>query len=207
MEQLINQNPRFSDPILRQYYALNMTEYYVYKNDLNTASTQNLKHIFEVKKLKKNQDIAQAYQSRSFLFLIKNNKDSSLFYTRLSSKFAKRSDSRIELALCFHNESKIHAHFGDLEVAVEKELLALQFAEKYNLSYYESVFNRTISNYSLEVQNSKESKNYIRKALDISKKLYDQRSIALCEISQGGILIFDQSFTEAIELLEVAIKN
>ena len=207
MEQLINQNPQFSDPILRQYYALNMTEYFVYKNDLTTASTQNLKHIFQVKKLKKNQDIAQAYQSRSFLFLIKNNKDSSLFYTRLSSKFAKRSDSRIELALCFHNESKIHAHFGDLEVAVEKELLALQFAEKYNLSYYESIFNRTISNYSLEVQNSKESKNYIRKALDISKKLYDQRSIALCEISQGGILIFDQSYTEAIELLEVSIKK
>jgi sensor histidine kinase YesM len=207
MEQLINQKPQFSDPILRQYYALNMTEYYVYKNDLTTASTQNLKHIFEVKKLKKNQDIAQAYQARSFLFLIKNNKDSSLFYTRLSSKFAKRSDSRIELALSFHNESKIHAHFGDLEVAVEKELLALQFAEKYNLSYYESVFNRTISNYSLEVQNSKESKNYIRKALDISKKLYDQRSIALCEISQGGILIFDQSFSEGIALLEVAIKK
>ena len=207
MGQLINQNPQFSDPILRQYYALNMTEYFVYKNDLATASTQNLKHIFQVKKLKKNKDIAQAYQSRSFLFLIKNNKDSSLFYTRLSSKFAKRSDSRIELALCFHNESKIHAHFGDLELAVEKELLALQFAEKYNLSYYESIFNRTISNYSLEVQNSKESKNYIRKALDISKKLYDQRSIALCEISQGGILIFDQSFTEGIELLEIAIKK
>ena len=207
MEQLINQNPQFSDPILRQYYALNMTEYFVYKNDLATASAQNLKHIFQVKKLKKNQDIAQAYQSRSFLFLIKNNKDSSIFYTRLSSKFAKRSDSRIELALSFHNESKIHAHFGDLEVAVEKELLALQFAEKYNLSYYESIFNRTISNYSLEVQNSKESKNYIRKALAISKKLYDQRSIALCEISQGGILIFDQSYTEAIELLEVAIKK
>ena len=92
-------------------------------------------------------------------------------------------------------------------MAVEKELLALQFAEKYNLSYYESIFNRTISNYSLEVQNSKESKNYIRKALDISKKLYDQRSIALCEISQGGILIFDQSYTEAIELLEVSIKK
>ena len=207
MGQLINQNPQFSDPILRQYYALNMTEYFVYKNDLATASTQNLKHIFQVKKLKKNKDIAQAYQSRSFLFLIKNNKDSSLFYTRLSSKFAKRSDSRIELALCFHNESKIHAHFGDLELAVEKELLALQFAEKYNLSYYESIFNRTISNYSLEVQNSKESKNYIRKALDISKKLYDQRSIALCEISQGGILIFDQSYTEAIGLLEVSIKK
>ena len=207
MEQLINQNPQFSDPILRQYYALNMTEYFVYKNDLTTASTRNLKHIFQVKKLKKNKDIAQAYQSRSFLFLIKNNKDSSLFYTRLSSKFAKRSDSRIELALSFHNESKIHAHFGDLELAVEKELLALQFAEKYNLSYYESIFNRTISNYSLEVQNSKESKNYIRKALDISKKLYDQRSIALCEISQGGILIFDQSYTEAIGLLEVSIKK
>ena len=207
MEQLINQNPQFSDPILRQYYALNMTEYFVYKNDLATASTQNHKHIFQVKKLKKNKDIAQAYQSRSFLFLIKNNKDSSLFYTRLSSKFAKRSDSRIELALSFHNESKIHAHFGDLELAVEKELLALQFAEKYNLSYYESIFNRTISNYSLEVQNSKESKNYIRKALDISKKLYDQRSIALCEISQGGILIFDQSYTEAIGLLEVSIKK
>lgn len=207
MEQLINQNPQFADPILRQYYALNMTEYFVYKNDLTTASTRNLKHIFQVKKLKKNKDIAQAYQSRSFLFLIKNNKDSSLFYTRLSSKFAKRSDSRIELALSFHNESKIHAHFGDLELAVEKELLALQFAEKYNLSYYESIFNRTISNYSLEVQNSKESKNYIRKALDISKKLYDQRSIALCEISQGGILIFDQSYTEAIGLLEVSIKK
>lgn len=207
MEQLINQNPQFGDPILRQYYALNMTEYFVYKNDLTTASTRNLKHIFQVKKLKKNKDIAQAYQSRSFLFLIKNNKDSSLFYTRLSSKFAKRSDSRIELALSFHNESKIHAHFGDLELAVEKELLALQFAEKYNLSYYESIFNRTISNYSLEVQNSKESKNYIRKALDISKKLYDQRSIALCEISQGGILIFDQSYTEAIGLLEVSIKK
>jgi len=207
MEGLEKQNPSFTNPTLRHFYVLNITKVWLYKNDLIKASKFNLLNLAESKKSNINRNISQAYQNRALLFLIRNMKDSSLYYAKLSTKFAKRSDSRIELALSFHNESLIQSHFGDIELAVEKELLALQMAEKLNLFYFESFFNRTISNYSLEVKNIKESYFYLAKAMSLAQKLKDARSIALCEISQGGILMNDSRCIEAIALLKKSIKK
>ncbi len=207
MSELINRQPQFKEQLLIHYFAINTTKYWIHKNNLINASNSSLKNIFEARRSKVNRNISQAYQNRAFLFRVKNMKDSAVFYSILSTKYAKRSDSRIDLALSFHNESLIQAHFGELELAVEKELLALQIAEKLNLIYLESMFNRMICNYSLEVLNIKESYVYLKKAKSLATKLNDERSIALCEISESGILIRDFKYNDAITLLEKAIKK
>ena len=207
MSELINRQPQFKEQLLIHYFAINTTKYWIHKNNIIEASNSSLKNIFEARRSKVNRNISQAYQNRAFLFRVKNMKDSAVFYSILSTKYAKRSDSRIDLALSFHNESRIQAHFGELELAVEKELLALQVAEKLNLIYLESMFNRMICNYSLEVLNIKESYVYLKKAKLLAIKLNDERSIALCEISESGILISDFKYNDAIILLEKAIKK
>ena len=207
MSELINRQPQFKEQLLIHYFAINTTKYWIHKNNIIEASNSSLKNIFEARRSKVNRNISQAYQNRAFLFRVKNIKDSAVFYSILSTKYAKRSDSRIDLALSFHNESLIQAHFGELELAVEKELLALQIAEKFNLIYLESMFNRMICNYSLEVLNIKESYVYLKKAKLLATKLNDERSIALCEISESGILISDFKYNDAIILLEKAIKK
>ena len=207
MSELINRQPQFKEQLLIHYFAINTTKYWIHKNNIIEASNSCLKNIFEARRSKVNRNISQAYQNRAFLFRVKNIKDSAVFYSILSTKYAKRSDSRIDLALSFHNESLIQAHFGELELAVEKELLALQIAEKFNLIYLESMFNRMICNYSLEVLNIKESYVYLKKAKLLATKLNDERSIALCEISESGILISDFKYNDAIILLEKAIKK
>ena len=207
MSELINRQPQFKEQLLIHYFAINTTKYWIHKNNIIEASNSSLKNIFEARRSKVNRNISQAYQNRAFLFRVKNIKDSAVFYSILSTKYAKRSDSRIDLALSFHNESRIQAHFGELELAVEKELLALQIAEKLNLIYLESMFNRMICNYSLEVLNIKESYVYLKKAKLLAIKLNDERSIALCEISESGILISDFKYNDAIILLEKAIKK
>ena len=207
MSELINRQPQFKEQLLIHYFAINTTKYWIHKNNIINASNSSLKNIFEARRSKVNRNISQAYQNRAFLFRVKNMKDSAVFYSILSTKYAKRSDSRIDLALSFHNESVIQAHFGELELAVEKELLALQIAEKLNLIYLESMFNRMICNYSLEVLNIKESYVYLKKAKSLATKLNDERSIALCEISESGILISDFKYNDAIILLEKAIKK
>ena len=207
MSELINRQPQFKEQLLIHYFAINTTKYWIHKNNIIEASNSSLKNIFEARRSKVNRNISQAYQNRAFLFRVKNIKDSAVFYSILSTKYAKRSDSRIDLALSFHNESRIQAHFGELELAVEKELLALQIAEKFNLIYLESMFNRMICNYSLEVLNIKESYVYLKKAKLLATKLNDERSIALCEISESGILISDFKYNDAIILLEKAIKK
>ncbi len=207
MSELINRQPQFKEQLLIHYFAINTTKYWIHKNNIIEASYSSLKNIFEARRSKVNRNISQAYQNRAFLFRVKNIKDSAVFYSILSTKYAKRSDSRIDLALSFHNESRIQAHFGELELAVEKELLALQIAEKFNLIYLESMFNRMICNYSLEVLNIKESYVYLKKAKLLATKLNDERSIALCEISESGILISDFKYNDAIILLEKTIKK
>ena len=207
MSELINRQPQFKEQLLIHYFAINTTKYWIHKNNIIEASNSSLKNIFEARRSKVNRNISQAYQNRAFLFRVKNMKDSAVFYSILSTKYAKRSDSRIDLALSFHNESRIQAHFGELELAVEKELLALQIAEKLNLIYLESMFNRMICNYSLEVLNIKESYVYLKKAKSLAIKLNDERSIALCEISESGILISDFKYNDAIILLEKTIKK
>ena len=207
MESLIRQNPLFASSLINHYYALNTTKYLIYNKDFINASRNNLNNILIAKKSKINRYISQAYQNRSLLFRISNNRDSSVYYATLSTKYAKRSDSREDLAFSFHNEAIIQSHFGELELAVEKELLALQLAEKYNLLYFESMFNRVISNYSIEVLNIKESYAYLRKADKLAKKLNDERSIALCRVIEGSILINNLKSIEAIPLLKNAIST
>lgn len=207
MNSLIRQNPGFSQPILKHYYAINFTKFCLYKNALSQAFDSNLKNIAEAKKTMINRNISQAYQNHAHYFRINNTKDSSLYYARLATKYAKRSDARNELALSFHYESQIHAHFGEIEMAVEKELIALQLAEKYNLIYLQSLFSRTIASYSLEVFNIKESNNYLRKAILLASRINDERSILLCEITKGCVLVNDNKHQEAIAILTVGIKK
>ena len=98
---------RFKDNHVQRQLAI---EYLVTKKDA-LASNFSLKHIARAKKNKQNRFISEAYISRSLFFMQSQLKDSAIYYANLATDFAKRSDTRICLALSLHHQAKVHFFF------------------------------------------------------------------------------------------------
>ena len=207
ISSLKRKNPVFKQTVLKFQYAQCLTKYSVYKNEAKTALNYNQSAVQSAKKSRINLRVAEAYQNRSFVFMTLNNKDSSIYYTQLASKYAKRTDSKISLAISFHNEAIVLAHFNTLDLAVSKELLALQIAEKINDTYFQSIYNRAIAEYSLEVSNYKEASTYLLKSYRISERTKDERNKAICDIIRGGISLHVSGPESAVSLLISGIKK
>jgi len=200
-------NPIFRQAELKFHYAQCLTKYSIYKNDAKIAMYYNQNAIISAKKSRINLRVAEAYQNRSFVFMTLNNKDSSVHYAQLASKYAKRTDSKIALAISFHKEAIVLAHFNTLDLAVSKELLALQIAEKMNDAYFQSIYNRAIAEYSLDVSNYKEASTYLLKSYRISERTKDDRNMAICDIIRGGISLHVSGPESAVSLLISGIKK
>lgn len=204
---LKRKNPVYLQAALKFQYAQCLTKYSIYKNEAKIALIYNQSALQSAKKSRINIRVAEAYQTRSFVFMTLNNKDSSVYYAQLASKYAKRTDSKIALAISFHNEAIVLAHFNTLDLAVSKELLALQIAEKINDTYFQSIYNRAIAEYSLEVSNYKEASAYLLKSYRISEKTKDERNKAICDIIRGGISLHVSGPESAVTLLISGIKK
>ena len=98
---------RFEDNHVQRQLAI---EYLVIKKDA-LASNFSLKHIARAKKNKQNRFISEAFISRSLFFMQSQLKDSAIYYANLATDFAKRSDTRICLALSLHHQAKVHFFF------------------------------------------------------------------------------------------------
>jgi hypothetical protein len=204
---LKKKNPVFKQAVLKFQYAQCLTKFSVYKNEAKIALNHNLIAVLGAKKSRINLRVAEAYQNRSFVFMTLNNKDSSVYYSQLASKYAKRTDSKIALAISFHNEALVLAHFNTLDLAVSKELLALQIAEKINDAYFQSIYNRAIAEYSLEVSNYKEASTYLLKSYRISERIKDERNMAICDLIKGGITLHVSEPEYAVTMLNNGIKK
>jgi tetratricopeptide (TPR) repeat protein len=135
------------------------------------------------------------------------NSDSTFFYIDKSLQFAKRSDSELELAFCFDQSAMGYAQFSKLEEAVTQELLALQISEKIKNNYYQALYNRNISDFSLLAKNLRESENYLRKSNVKLKNISSPRMNAENEISNAKILVEQGMAVDVLRFLPSTIKK
>ena len=205
-------NQSINNPYILHLKQLEVCEYYLLNGEFNAAKKGLERAVNFARTKHENQWVSQAYRLYSKVYLYENKKDSSDLFIYRAIEFAKRSTNELELALCLHQSALNHAQFSNIQEAVTQELLALQVVEKLNNTYYECIFNRFISELSLDVGNLREAENYLRKSQlkggrISSKRLKLENDIlrARIEIRKGfpnEVLVFLPTSVKGLEALK-----
>jgi len=207
VRRIENSSQEIRYPALKHLSHLVFSDYYELAGKIPKAKFYSSTAIEYAKKNHKNRWISQAYRSMASVYMSQYNSDSTFFYIDKSMQFAKRSDSELELAFCFDQAAMGHAQFSKLEEAVTQELLALQVTEKIKNNYYQALYNRNISDFSLLAKNLREAENYLRKSNVKLKNILSPRMNAENEISNARILVEQGMATEALRFLPSSIKK
>lgn len=64
--------------------------------------------------------------------MFQNKKDSALYYADEAIQYARRSSDKSILSECFNNQARIYDYFGQLELSVAKNIVALNLATEAN---------------------------------------------------------------------------
>jgi tetratricopeptide (TPR) repeat protein len=207
VKRIENSSQEIRYPALKHLSHLVFSDYYDLLGKKSQAKFYSSLAIEFAKKNHKNRWVSQAYRAMASVYMSQYNSDSTFFYIDKSLQFAKRSDSELELAFCFDQAAMGYAQFSKLEEAVTQELLALQVTEKIKNNYYQALYNRNISDFSLLAKNLREAENYLRKSNVKLKNILSPRMNAENEISNARILVEQGMATEALRFLPSSIKK
>ena len=194
---------RFEDNHVQRQLAI---EYLVIKKDA-LASNFSLKHIARAKKNKQNRFISEAFISRSLFFMQSQLKDSAIYYANLATDFAKRSDTRICLALSLHHQAKVHFFFRNYLEAINEEFKFLYLAEELDHTYFKSLAYRSIAEISFDVGNFDESTIYLKKANTFSTRLSDFYEEAKLKIYFAKLFLARENLTKANNTISEAFDT
>ena len=194
---------RFEDNHVQRQLAI---EYLVIKKDA-LASNFSLKHIARAKKNKQNRVISEAFISRSLFFMQSQLKDSAIYYANLATDFAKRSDTRICLALSLHHQAKVHFFFRNYLEAINEEFKFLYLVEELDHTYFKSLAYRSIAEISFDVGNFDETTIYLKKANTFSTRLSDFYEEAKLKIYFAKLFLARENLTKANNTISEALAT
>jgi tetratricopeptide (TPR) repeat protein len=194
---------RFEDNHVQRQLEI---EYLFTKKDA-LASNFSLKHIARAKKNKQNRFISEAYISRSLFFMQSQVKDSAIYYANLATDFAKRSDTRICLALSLHHQAKVHFFFRNYLEAINEEFKFLYLAEELDHTYFKSLAYRSIAEISFDVGNFDETTIYLKKATTFSTRLSDFYEEAKLKIYFAKLFLARENLTKANKTISEALAQ
>ena len=194
---------RFEDNHVQRQLAI---EYLVTKKDA-LASNFSLKHIAFAKKNKQNRFISEAYISRSLFFMQTQVKDSAIYYANLATDFAKRSETKICLALSLHHKAKVQFFFRNYLEAINEEFKFLYLAEELDHTYFKSLAYRSIAEISFDVGNFDETTIYLKKANTFSTRLSDFYEEAKLKIYFAKLFLARENLTKANNNISEALAT
>lgn len=154
------------------YYHSSMQEFETAKSYLQLA----------LKKAKKNRDVekqSETYRHVAMNFMRFNQKDSSLFYANKAINAGRRSGSKAELAQSFNTIAQIYSFFGQAELGVAKNLVALNLAQGEGNFLLSARYCREVGQTQRDILNLDDAEYYFRRSLGYSQAVNDKRQMAL----------------------------
>ena len=146
------------------------------------ALTLAIQRLNKAKKTKDINRIYEAYRGVSFVYLMKANADSAIYFSGLATSEAKRLTDKTKLMESMRNQAKVYHYFENYHEAINKELQMIQLAIENNNDYFRAYGYLDISRISIELQNYNQATQYIERAKNYFKKINDQRGELIASI-------------------------
>lgn len=200
-QSFINRIPNLVTHAQIQYH---LARYHIFQNEFETADFYINQAIKSNRQTNAKAKSASLYLLRSELYLAAHQKDSAIANVDLAIKFARRISDRTILATCFNQQARIFEHFGQIELSVAKNILALQLAKESGNPQQISAYSREIGMAQYSIHNLNESSRYFKQALQAANSINDRRQIALAKLKLSNVEFANKNFKRAIELCDEA---
>ena len=185
-------------------YNLLQIESFILKREYEVAKSIAFQDLQLVENLRKNRFTSETYATLVRIYTNQNKKDSAFICVDKCINYAKRSDQKQTLLDALNVNAFAFAFFENYEGAVNKELQLLHLAEEDKNLYYQALAFREIANYSLSVGNYELAFIYLKSAINLSSRLKDERSLAICKLLSSTINFETKNYNLSIEELKQA---
>jgi len=174
------------------YYHSNMQEFETAKSYLKLA-------LKKARRLRNLQKQSEAYRHQALNFMRFNVKDSSLHYSNKAISAARRSGSKTELAQAFNTIAQIYDFFGQVELSVAKNLVALQLAQDVSNSLLLARYCREVGQAQRAILNLDDAEYYFRRSLGYSQNIDDRRQMALALTNLASVQLARDQYDKSIK--------
>jgi len=183
-----------------------IANYHLYHREIRQCNYYLKESLKLAKKLRNNTEIAQIYCIFSQSYMFNNQKDSANYYSMEAIQFARRSANKKILAYSFNNQAVVFNYFGQIELSVSKNLIALQLANGEGDYAKIAKYSIDIGEAQLLIQNYKDAELYFLNAIDNASKIKDKRTVALSQINLGIVYKFKKDYPKALDYQRKALK-
>jgi tetratricopeptide (TPR) repeat protein len=158
------------------------------------------------KKRRNNAKIAETYNYLALNFMFQNMKDSALVYTDRALQYARRTSKKDVLSETFNTQARIYDYFGQVELSVAKNIIALELASELNDLYHLAKYQRELGKSQRSILNLDDAEYYFKQSYEYAKMISDRRQMGLALSNLGTVYFERKEFQKAIENTQRAIK-
>jgi len=158
------------------------------------------------KKKRNNAKIAETYNYLALNFMFQNMKDSALVYTDRALQYARRTSKKDVLSETFNTQARIYDYFGQVELSVAKNIIALELASELNDLYHLAKYQRELGKSQRSILNLDDAEYYFKQSYEYAKMISDRRQMGLALSNLGTVYFERKEFQKAIENTRKAIK-
>ncbi len=183
-----------------------LAEYHISSRDFPESQLYlDEAHIF-AKKARNYALIGENFRLHALMEMERNNKVMALNSVDQAIGYARRAANKSLLAACLNTQARIYNYFGQVELSVSKNFIALQLAREANDFPKIGQYQRELGEAQFVIFNYREAESWILQSLEVAKRIRDYRMEGLAMTDLGMVAFAKKELPNAKIQLREAIK-
>lgn len=197
-----------TDSKLNQVHIFHLlAEYHIAFREFEQADIYLTEALRFSKRVRSYALIAETNRLLAKLNMEQNKRNASLEFAEMSIQYARRSTDKSLMAKCVNMQSAIYNFFGQVELSVSKNFIALQLAKQANDYPQMAQYQREIGESQYQIFNYDNANNFFMQSRETAIKIQDFRLVGLADTDIGLVKLAKKEYEEAIKDLKRVVKT
>ena len=188
--------------VIFQYLA----DYHISYREFQQADLYLTEALMLAKKSRNYECAGETYRLMAQLEMEQNNKTDALKDVDEAIQFSRRSTDKALLAACFNMQSKVYLYFGQVELSVSKNLIALQLATEAQDYPKVANYQRELGEAQYSIYNYDDAGRNFYQSKETAENIRDKRLLGLVTTDLGLLSFARKEYNRSIQLLREAIR-
>ncbi|MFN5984011.1 MAG: tetratricopeptide repeat protein [Fluviicola sp.] len=149
---------------------------------------------------------AENYRIGALLYQAQNDKLKSIEWMGKALQYSRRSADKSLMANCLKTQAEVYEYFGQIELSVSKNIVALQIAKEAGDFPLVVTIQLELGRAQLKIQNITEAYRYFYQAKETAEKINSNHLVALSKMNLGPVFVAKKDYSTALTNLKSAIK-
>lgn len=197
-----------TDSKLNQVHIFHLlAEYHIAFREFEQADIYLTEALRFSKRVRSYALIAETNRLLAKLNMEQNKRNASLEFAETSIQYARRSTDKSLMAKCVNMQSAIYNFFGQVELSVSKNFIALQLAKQANDYPQIAQYQREIGESQYQIFNYENANNFFMQSRETAIKIQDFRLVGLADTDIGLVKLAKKDYEGAINDLKRVVKT